>query len=391
MLALVFCIFSACKSSDENYFDLISPTYTPTTAEIFKDEFDNNAIKMSTNEDIKILQLTDIHIGNGILSVKKDQKAFEAMAKLIENAKPDLIILTGDVVYTKTLLTGSNDNLSALKKVANFIEKYKTPWTMCFGNHDAEYTAKYGKLVLCDYLENEDLKYCLFDRGEEFVGIGNHIINVYNKDSSFNSSLFVFDNGEYDGSSQINGYLPISQYQINWYEENILKMNSKFGTTIQSFAFFHVPLTEYKTAWELYKQESNEVTYFFGNVNENGEKISTPNGNDNFFNKAVQLQSTKAMFCGHNHLNDFSIEYKGIRLTFGKSIDYTAYILQGIANRTEQRGSTILTLKGLNSTMENSFEISSQKLTDIAWFFFLNCITIINFYAESKHHQFHIC
>ena len=71
------------------------------------------------------------------------------------------------------------------------------------------------------------------------------------------------------------------------------------------------------------------------------------------------------MFCGHHHLNDFSVEYQGIRLTFSKSIDYLAYLVQGIASKTEQRGSTTLILKGKNSEMEADFEIYQTKLVDI--------------------------
>lgn len=72
------------------------------------------------------------------------------------------------------------------------------------------------------------------------------------------------------------------------------------------------------------------------------------------------LGSTKAIFCGHDHLNDFSVEYYGVRLTFSKSIDYTAYAFQGIAEKTEQRGGTIISV-----SESGSFEISAKKLVDI--------------------------
>ena len=359
-------IFSGCKQNENTYFELILESFSPSNVEIIKeDKYGNGAVKLKEERDVKVLQLTDIHIGNGILSYKKDKKAFTAVAKLIEDAVPDLIVVTGDIVYPNTLLTGSNDNLSAMKKFANFIEKYKTPWTICFGNHDSEWKAMYGKTVLCDFLESDELNYCLFNRGPEDVGLGNHVIDIYNADNSFNSSIFIFDNGEYDGSSQMSGYMPISTYQTLWYENEINKISTSVGKVITSFAYFHVPLTEYKTAWELYKEGSEEVKYYYGEANETGEKISTPNETGTFFEKAVSLNSTKAMFCGHNHLNDFSIEYKGIRLTFGKSIDYTAYFLQGITSKTAQRGSTTLIIKGLNSQMEKDFEIYSTKLVDL--------------------------
>ena len=53
--------------------------------------------------------------------------------------------------------------------------------------------------------------------------------------------------------------------------------------------------------------------------------------------------------CGHDHYNNASLEYKGIRLTYGMSIDYLA--MPGIANETKQRGAELITLH-LDSTWD---------------------------------------
>lgn len=45
---------------------------------------------------------------------------------------------------------------------------------------------------------------------------------------------------------------------------------------------------------------------------------------------------------GHDHLNNMAVKYKGVDLVYSKSIDYYAY--PGIADRTEQRGATLITL-----------------------------------------------
>ena len=60
--------------------------------------------------------------------------------------------------------------------------------------------------------------------------------------------------------------------------------------------------------------------------------------NSGLFDRAVRLGSTMAMFCGHDHLNDYQVEYQGIRLVYGKSIDYVAY--PGIEQQTQQSGAT---------------------------------------------------
>ena len=62
-------------------------------------------------------------------------------------------------------------------------------------------------------------------------------------------------------------------------------------------------------------------------------------GDDDFFEKGQQ-NGLQAVFCGHDHYNNFSVNYKGIRLTYGMSIDYLAYA--GIWQETNQRGCTVI-------------------------------------------------
>ena len=107
--------------------------------------------------------------------------------------------------------------------------------------------------------------------------------------------------------------------------------------------FFHIPLQQYRTAYELYEAGSDEVKYFFG---ENGEqmidKVCCSDYPSKLFDRILELCSTKGVFCGHDHYNNMSLEYKGIRLTYGMSIDYLA--MPGIENDTAQRGAELITI-----------------------------------------------
>ena len=60
------------------------------------------------------------------------------------------------------------------------------------------------------------------------------------------------------------------------------------------------------------------------------------------FDEMLALGSTRGVFCGHDHYNNMSLEYEGIRLTYGMSIDYLA--MPGIARDTKQRGGTLITV-----------------------------------------------
>ncbi|MBR2479946.1 MAG: hypothetical protein IKB56_01430, partial [Clostridia bacterium] len=81
---------------------------------------------------------------------------------------------------------------------------------------------------------------------------------------------------------------------------------------------------------------------YYGKAKEKDEKVCCSVPEDEFFETALELGSTQGIFCGHDHVNFWSMEYKGIRLTYGMSIDHLAYI--GIENEHEQRGGTIITI-----------------------------------------------
>ena len=107
---------------------------------------------------------------------------------------------------------------------------------------------------------------------------------------------------------------------MEWYRENVLRLNEEEGRTISSMAFFHIPLQQYRTAYELYEAGSDEVTWFFGsNDAQMIDKVCCSEYPSSFFDVAKELGSTKATFCGHDHYNTMSLEYEGIRLTYGMS------------------------------------------------------------------------
>lgn len=76
------------------------------------------------------------------------------------------------------------------------------------------------------------------------------------------------------------------------------------------------------------------------------------------FRKAVDNGWLKWIFCGHDHLNTLSMTYKGIRMTYGMSIDYLGY--SGIAKQYIQRGATLITRK-----TDGNIDITMVPLTTV--------------------------
>ena len=81
------------------------------------------------------------------------------------------------------------------------------------------------------------------------------------------------------------------------------------------------------------------MKYRYGLPGESGKVVYCGIHPDQLFETMQELGSTDSTFCGHDHYNNFSLNYKGINLTYGYSIDYLAYV--GIYKQGTQRGCTI--------------------------------------------------
>ncbi len=342
-----------------NAYDTVGSTLTP------EKDAETGYWTFTTDEEFKVLQLTDVHLGAGAFSLQKDSWALDAVYNLIKRTKPDLVIVTGDIAYPVPFQAGTFNNLREAKLFAALMEKCEVYWTICFGNHDTEAYSMYNREQISDFYSQDDLKYCLYEEGKEEVdGFGNSVINVKNTAGIITHSLYTFDShsyidGDYFGIAW--KYDNLHQNQIDWYESEVKRMDSinqaNGGGKITSTMYFHIPLVEYKNAWEEYTEKgaTENVTLEFGVAGESGKVIYSGIGEDNMFETIIELGNTVGVFCGHDHLNNFSLNYKGVRLTYGMSIDYLAYA--GIYKQTAQRGGTIITIAN-----DGSIDIAQERL-----------------------------
>ena len=174
---------------------------------------------------------------------------------------------------------------------------------------------------------------------------------AYVKDTLIDSIKGTYDN--------------IHPNQVEWYETEIKRMNAEnsqviksiqgdvngglfkqFGT-VKTLAFFHIPLVEMADAWNEFQEngfkDTKDFKYIEGIIGEGGRRIFCGLGEDDLFEKMLELGSTQTMFNGHDHINNTTFEYKGIQFSYGYSIDYFAY--SGIDKQGSQRGCTMITCK----------------------------------------------
>ena len=256
-------------------------------------------LEMNYKSDFRILQLTDIH-----LSDKDDKETqFKFLDLLYKDANnPDLVIVTGD------LFTFAGKDTA--KSLFNYFDGKKVPWTVCFGNHDEQ--CYFSVDWLTDTLSNFG-SYCMFKdlQDDDVNGNCNFVINL-KEGNKIHDQLFVMDSNRYNFDLSQLGYDCFKQDQIDWYERMVKDAEAKNGSKVNSLMFYHIPLPEINAAWE-------EGTKIYG---EKREASCPPDHDYGFFNKIKELQSTTAMFFGHDHINNFEVDYQGVKFCYGiKSTD----------------------------------------------------------------------
>lgn len=322
-----------------------------------------------TDRDFKVLHLTDVHLGGGFASADTDKNTLNAVATMITKEKPDLVIVTGDIAYPVFFQAGTLNNKSGAKEFVSLMENLGVYWTVTFGNHDTEAYSYYNREDISDFYTDEDLKYCLYQAGPTDIdGYGNHVIKIKNTNGIITQAFFMIDSHSYiksDFWGLLGNYDNIHDNQVEWYKSQIEKMNKENLQTIEkmpeaeqeilidtygvvkSLAFFHIPLVELKDAWTEFAdggfKDSEDFKYIDGIIGETGRRVFCGVGEDNMFEAMLEMDSTKAIFLGHDHYNNLTASYKGIIFSCGYSVDYLAYI--GIRNEGSQRGCTLITCK----------------------------------------------
>ena len=321
-----------------------------------KDE--NGNWYFTTDGDFKVMHITDVHIGGGFLSKGYDEKALNAVALMVTKEKPDLVIVTGDVAFPVPYTAGTFNNYSGIKAFGNLMETLGGYWDVTFGNHDSEAYSYFDREDIAALYGSGEFEHCLFQAGPKDVdGYGNHTIEVKNSDGIITQAMILIDSQAYIKDNIIESikgtYDNIHSNQVEWYEDEINRMNSENrnidekAETVATHAFFHIPLVEMDDAWNEFKEngykDTDNFEYVEGLIGETGRQVCCAYGEDELFEKMLELGSTKAIHNGHDHVNNTTFKYKGITFSYGYSVDYFAY--SNIDKLGSQRGNTMITLK----------------------------------------------
>lgn len=329
-------------------------------------------LTVDKKSDFKILNLTDLQLSEG-MSQKRINRTYKLVRQLIQETNPSIVTFTGDNTWLK-------NSKKAVKRFVKEIDEicieFDVPWAPILGNHDAESDVD-GNWIFDEYLQAQNIIFNYkenVNRSKDLAkgpinisGVGNYVINVKSAiDDEIFHSMIMMDThslGSYStidsvniGSEKINltglneseklklnewitkdgyifapsedvnnneyiavgtGYDYIKENQIHWYEYMVNGLTEYNDAPVESTLFIHIPLPEYNMAAKIYEPINDGFTK---DENENfgmlREPICSPYYNSGMFEKIVELNSTKNVICGHEHKNNFSVLYRGVRLTY---------------------------------------------------------------------------
>ena len=258
-------------------------------------------INVAEGEEINILQLTDVQLSD--LAMSKCEESFKQIKDLIEKEEPELIVITGDITYGGWVV-------GYLEEFIKFMDSFKIPWAPVYGNHDHE------AFQSVEWMSEQFMKskYCLLHKGPNNIdGSGNYVVNIKQGNEIVYSCIFM-DSLNKDG---LINYANMTQSQIEWYSWVVDGLGD-----VPTMLFFHIPLYEYKDAYENAKNNSFTKDVFFG---EKREDICSAVETNGFFDVIKEKESTTHIFVGHDHINSFGAFYEGVWLCYGVKTGIGSY------------------------------------------------------------------
>lgn len=297
-------------------------------------------LKFNDDGKFTIMQVTDVQdTGN----ISKD--TILLLEKALEEVKPDLVVFTGDQVegYSQYFKFG-NSKEKTEKTIDNMLKPLvdrNVNFALVFGNHDhesgtslEEQMAMYAKYPNC---------YAV-DEGEALPGTGTYNIPIMSSDNSRTAfNIFMVNSHDYDLDK--GGYDYVKQSQIDWCSNTANELKEKNnGAIVPSFVFQHIAVQElYSVLKEVpngtdgaikWYRDVFDKSFVLDESNTVGSKtdgftfnepICSSDTNSGQFDAWLKSGDVIGAFFGHDHINNFVGNYKGIALGYSPGIGLNAY------------------------------------------------------------------
>lgn len=322
------------------------------------------SLKYNKEEKFKIIQFTDLHFAS-VPSNEDDTKTYDQIRKLLSMENPDLVVYSGDIIYSLEE-HGASNPAESFEKFINFLNELQIPVAITFGNHDSEGQVSRDDLrkicnekLTCHAKKSE---VCLVNNRE------NYILEIKDSEDSVRNLVFMIDSGDYE-SEDYSYYAWVDIEQITWFNQ-VNKKYGHTGTSKSDLIFQHIPLSEYWQASEdiiagdFKESFAQNLEWLEKSQDLDGNSqsklknkaipeygVCSPELNSGFF---VQMLKSNVwgMFVGHDHDNSFDSIYKGIHLVYGQSTGYNSY--------GNKKGARIINLDAKNNQISTDIVLFDE-------------------------------
>ena len=323
ILMIVFVVPVTGEKSNEHWYSRMEYT----------DDYAIN-LEKKPGEDFKILAIADPQLAD-LAEIGPKGDPLAEIELLVEKERPDLIVVQGDITWT------AFTKLS-VKKFVKCMDKLGIPWAPIMGNHEDEKEQGYYCNVDKNWVADQMMKSktCLFKKGPNNIGgVGNYVINIKENGKIKQTLIFMDTHAKriYPEFDNKVGYDYIYDSQMDWYRwviNGVTNLNG--GIKPDSMLYIHIPLVEYGETykeWEAWNKDqiengkNDEDPY--KKVGEKNEKECPGLINSGMFDLIKELDSTKYVFAGHDHINNYSLLYKGVRLSYITKTGYKCSYKEG--------------------------------------------------------------
>ncbi len=311
-------------------------------------EGSDKTLKFNANGEFRIVQITDTHFKWG---KSASNVVIELINEVLETERPDLVVFTGDNVYADSVE-------QALRVQLDPIEKRGVPFIVLFGNHDHQFdidqNAQWDIFRSCSWNVQPDRP-----EGRKYEDFA---LPVLSSDGSKVAQV-IYNFDSHDGrkiDKNISHYDWLEFDQIGWYRDRSRQYTeANGGTPVPSIMFLHIPLPEYSYALDARRNGSKKKTGIPGVVGTVGEDVCSPKLNSGMFTSMIECGDVRAVFCGHDHDNDFATTWKNIFLAYGRySGGNTVY------NHIGKNGVRVIVLNENNNNIQSYIRLRGGEIID---------------------------
>ncbi|MCQ6559465.1 metallophosphoesterase family protein [Paenibacillus mendelii] len=264
-----------------------------------------NDLKFNPEGSFTIVQFTDMHIGSEE-DQAEDAKTRELVLRIIEAERPDLIVLTGDMIWSH----GVPDPAASFRRAIAPVAASGIPWAAVYGNHDSEGDVTREELLAIQ----QESATCLTQAGPgPLSGVGNFVLTVKDRTGEDAAAFYFLDSGAV-APEHVGGYEWIHTDQVHWYTEQSRRLSRRKSGPLPALGFFHIPLQEYADVWSKGTVSGQKF-----------ENVEAAKINSGLFSAMVEMGDMMGTFVGHDHDNDYCGTLHGIQLCYGRVTGYNTY------------------------------------------------------------------